>query len=172
MPQRTFGMPRFSRSGTAEEAIAFQTASEVQDRFRGAWFHVSRNDALLAFDDQHEDWTFFTRSPLGGAIWGQSVLQMYFVEPASASRVNAGGEGDPLGQETGRSLPDWWLFVGEDDIDKLMVVRKYHLVNDEAVAIALRDASEFQAIRQGAVAKLPAPKPPPAKPAEDTQKPA
>jgi hypothetical protein len=54
-------------------------------------------------------------------------------------------------------LPDWWLLVGREDIDKLMVVRQYHLVADEAVAIELRDSPEFQAIREAAIAKLPAP---------------
>ncbi len=152
-------MPRFSRTGTVDEALTLQDENKVQERFRGAWFHVSQNAGITVFDDQHDEWTFFTRSPLGGAIWGQSVLQVYFVEPASASRVYAGGKGDPLGQEDGRSLPDWWLFVGREDIDKLMVVRKYHLVDDEATAVALRDSAEFQAIRHVAVEKLPPLKP-------------
>lgn len=148
-------MTRFSRSGTCEEAIAIQNMNGVEERFRGAWFHVSQNDGFVAFDDQHDEWTFFTRSPYGGAVWGRSVLRAFLIEPATASRLHAGGEGDRLGQESGRSLPDWWLSVGKDEIDKMMVVQKYHLVDDEATVTAMLNGADFLAVRQAAVEALP-----------------
>lgn len=58
---------------------------------------------------------------------------MYFIEPPTASRPWSSGEGDLLGKEGGHFLPDWWLFVGRGDIDKMMVLQEYHLVRDEAV---------------------------------------
>lgn len=139
-------MPVTSQTGTIMEAVARQLANNVQERFRGAWFHVSQDPDIEQFTDEFEDWTFFTRSPLGGAIWGQTVLQVYLVEPATDCRVHAAGEGDTLAQEGNRRLPDWWLFVGREDIGRLMVVRKYQLTHDEAIAIELRDAAEFQAL--------------------------
>lgn len=113
-----------SEAGTVAEAEALQQQNNVPDHFRGPWFHETYTD-LDALDNQHEEWTWFTRSPAGGTIWGKDVRQIYVVGVPENTKLHAtSNKGDTNGYEGDEPLPDWWMGVGREDIPKLMVVSK------------------------------------------------
>ena len=148
---------RFQMIDAANVALAIQEqdANGVAVKYRGPWFHVSQNDNFTAFTADQEDWTWFTRSPLGGAIWGHTVVVAYIVGPLPDSRTHAtGNKGDALGYENNKALPNWWLSVAREDIDRVVVVGKFHLVRDEAFARSLLDGDEYKVIRNTAIAAV------------------
>ncbi len=142
-----------SQTGTVAQAEALQQQNNVPERFRGRWFHGTYND-IHSLDNQHDDWTWFTRSPAGGTIWGETVLVAYAVAVPVNSKVHAtSNKADKIGYEGEAALPDWWMSVGREDIPKLMVVAKFHQTNDEDRLKALMGTEDYNATRQAAIDK-------------------
>ena len=144
-----------SQAGTVEQAETLQQQNNVPERFRGPWYHETY-DNIDALDNQHEEWTWFTRSPSGGTIWGETVLVAYIVAVLENSRVHAtSNKGDKVGYEGEDALPGWWLSVGREDIPKLMVVSKFRQKQDEDRLLrALLETDGYKATRKAAVDNL------------------
>lgn len=143
-----------SQAGTVAEAVELQHQNNVPEKLRGPWYHETY-DGIASLDNQHEEWTWLTRSPAGGTIWGETVLVVYVVSVPENSKVHAtSNEGDKVGYEGKDALPEWWMSVGREDIPKLMVVSKFHQENDEAQLKALLETDGYKATRRGAIEKL------------------
>lgn len=143
-----------SQTGTVEQAEALQAANNVPDRFRGPWYHETYTD-LESFDNQHEDWTWFTRASAGGTIWGKDVRQVYLVAvPENTKLHGTDNKGDKHGYEGDDALPDWWMGVGREDISKLMVVGKIDPKTEKAKLEAYLETEAYKATRRAAVEKL------------------
>jgi hypothetical protein len=156
--------PATSQTGTVAEAEAQQVANNVPEKFRGTWYHETYTE-LESFDNQHEEWTWFTRSPAGGTIWGESVRQVYVIGSPENTRLHAASnKGDEHGFEGDDALPDWWMGVGREDIAKLMVVATIDPKTEKEKLAALLASEEFKAMRQSAIERLEATKKP--KPAD------
>ena len=94
-----------SQTGTVDQAEAQQAANNVPDRFCGPWYHETYTD-LESLDNQHEEWTWFTRSPAGGTIWGKDVRQVYLVEIPENTKLHAtDNKGDKDGYEGDDACP-------------------------------------------------------------------
>ncbi len=143
-----------SQTGTVEQAEALQAANNVPERFRGPWYHETYTD-LESFDNQHEGWTWFTRSPTGGTIWGKDVRQVYVVgDPENTRLHGTDNKGDKNGYEGEDPLPDWWMGVGREDIPKLMVVSKIDPKTEKAKLEARLETDWYKGTRRAAVEKL------------------
>jgi hypothetical protein len=152
--------PATSQAGTVAQAEALQQQNNVPAKFRGPWYHETYDD-IASLDNQHEEWTWLTRSPGGGTIWGETVLVVYVVAVPENSKVHAASnKGDKLGFEGEDALPEWWLSVGREDIPKLIVVSKFHQKNDEDQLKGLLETDGYKATRQEAIEKLQALKKP------------
>lgn len=149
-----------SHTGTVVQAGTLQTENNVPDRLRGSWYHETYTD-LEAFDNQHEEWTWFTRSPAGGTIWGKVVRQVYLVAVPENSRLyGTGNKTDKDGYEGDDALPDWWMGVGREDIPKLMVVAKIDPKTEKAKLEAFLETEGYKATRRASIEKLRASKKP------------
>ncbi|MEQ8854783.1 hypothetical protein [Gimesia sp.] len=153
-------MPRQSLNGTAEEALALQAANEVPARFQGCWFHSSKNGRLELVE--YSEPTFFSHSPGGWTGWGghktgDPILAAYVIEPPTSpdSVVRApfipGGDED--GFENGTPVPEWWLVLQNEDIDKLMIVEVFPQDNEKRIQ-TIRTSQEYVALRNTKVALL------------------
>jgi hypothetical protein len=146
--------PATSQIGTVAEAEALQVANNVPDRFRGAWYHETYTK-LEAFDNQHEEWTWFTRSPSGGTIWGESVRQVYVIDAPENTKLHAASnKGDKDGYEGKDALPDWWMSVGREDIPKLMVVLTIDPKTQKANLESLFEGEAYKATRHASLERL------------------
>jgi hypothetical protein len=146
-----------SITGTVIEAISLQEQNAVPERLRGLWFHSSKEKKKEL--TEHGDPTFFSRSPLGWTGWGgdkaaDPVLVVCVVQPfASADSLTRApfvAGGDKGGFENGQLLPDWWLIVQNEDIDKLMIVDVFNQ-NDKVAIKVYTDQQEYNALRARAV---------------------
>ena len=143
-----------SQKGTAEQAEALQVANNVPESFRGPWYHGTYTYPE-SFDNQHEEWTWCTRSPAGGTIWGKDVRQFYVVGVPETTRLHAtDNKGDKDGYEGEDALPEWWMAVGSKDIPKLMVVSKIDPKTEKAKLEALLESEGYKATRRAAIEKL------------------
>jgi hypothetical protein len=149
-----------SQTGTVEQAEALQAENNVPDRLRGPLYHETYTD-LESFDNQHEEWTWFTRSPAGGTIWGKDVRQVYVVAvPENIRLLGTDNKGDKGGYEGDDALPDWWMGVGREDIPKLMVVARIDPKTEKAKLEAFLETEGFKATRRASIEKLQALKKP------------
>ena len=143
-----------SQAGTVEQAEALQQQNNVPESLRGPWYHETY-DNIDVLDNQHEEWTWFTRSPSGGTIWGHTVLVAHVVAVPENSKTHAtSNKGDRVGYEGDDALPGWWLSVGREDIPKLMVVSTFHQKQDANQLRALLETGGYKAARQAATDKL------------------
>ena len=98
-PPPNLPSPAAPQSGTVEQAEAIQQQNNVPEKFRGPWYHETY-DNIGALDNQHDEWTWFTRSPSGETIWGETVLIAYVVAVPENSKVHAtSNKGDKVGHE-------------------------------------------------------------------------
>ena len=98
-PPPNLPSPAAPQSGTVEQAEAMQQQNNVPEKFRGPWYHETY-DNIGALDNQHDEWTWFTRSPSGETIWGETVLIAYVVAVPENSKVHAtSNKGDKVGHE-------------------------------------------------------------------------
>lgn len=149
-----------SQTGTEEQAKCLQISNSVPERFRGPWYHETYT-GQESFDNQHEEWTWFTRSPSGGTIWGDRVSQVYVIDTLADTRLHAtDNKGDRNGYDGADPLPDWWMGVGREDISKVMVVSTIDPKTDKAKLEALLNSEEYKATRRAAIEKLQASKKP------------
>lgn len=147
-----------SQAGAVEQAETLQQQNDVPEKYRLAWYHGTY-DNFDALDNQHAEWTWFTRSPAGGTLWGHSVLVVYlFANPENTKLHATSNKGDKDGYEGDHALPEWWMSVGREDIPKLMVVDKFHQKNDEAKLKALQETEGYKTTRRACIEKLPAAK--------------
>jgi hypothetical protein len=149
-----------SQTGTVAQAEALQQKNSVPDRLRGPWFHGTYTD-LKFFDNQHEEWTWFTRSPTGGTIWGKDVRLVYVIGvPENTKLHGTSNKGDTNGYDGDDALPDWWMGVGREDIPKLMVVLKIDSKTEKVKLDGFMATEWYKAMRQTAIDKVQAAKKP------------
>ena len=156
---------KYSLVGNRPAAQDAQAQSGVPAHLRGPWFHVSKNniDCLsdsINYDEYDDEYTWFSRSPMGGGHAGGCVLLVYVVSEPNDKRVFAAACGDALGTENGSFLERWWLRVHKSEVDKLMVVAQFSEEKVEVQLPSFQQDPEYIAIRQASIAMTFAAKPP------------